>query len=316
MIRKHSKLLQKIKGMTISELVITLTIISILAVFVTSTYSNYATRTKIANQVSLVTAHARQVYDLKKDGKDFYLNFDNSTVNDYGAVTKNIGESGANIIKGNAEVIIRPEAVDPDSVRWRCIVYGDGLSESSIPNHCILGSSIFFRILKDNNMLSAEENFDLNNNPIANNDWGKIHKDHPFLGDWTISGGDEEIELWNNFDRISDRRDNVAELDGDRNEIVELSHDLASHNFKDMSLNFDYYSRTGDDSSNFEVYLGDQLIYTHNNFSQEWQKISIDLSNVENAESSKLSIREAGRDESYGALIDLNSLKITPGKIV
>lgn len=71
MIRKHSKLLQKIKGMTISELVITLTIISILAVFVTSTYSNYATRTKIANQVSLVTAHARQVYDLKKDGKDF-----------------------------------------------------------------------------------------------------------------------------------------------------------------------------------------------------------------------------------------------------
>ncbi|ABI82358.1 hypothetical protein IBE97_08450 [Francisella tularensis] len=83
-----------------------------------------------------------------------------------------------------------------------------------------------------------------------------------------------------------------------------------------MSLNFDYYPRTGDDSSNFEVYLGDQLIYTHNNFSQEWQKISIDLSNVENAESSKLSIREAGRDESYGALIDLNSLKITPGKIV
>ncbi|ABI82359.1 prepilin-type N-terminal cleavage/methylation domain-containing protein [Francisella tularensis] len=153
MIRKHSKLLQKIKGMTISELVITLTIISILAVFVTSTYSNYATRTKIANQVSLVTAHTRQVYDLKKDGKDFYLNFDNSTVNDYGAVTKNIGESGANIIKGNDEVMIRPEAVDPDSVRWRCIVYGDGLSESSIPNHCILGSSIFFRILKDNNML-------------------------------------------------------------------------------------------------------------------------------------------------------------------
>ncbi|MDE5018500.1 type IV pili fiber building block protein, partial [Francisella tularensis subsp. holarctica] len=71
----------------------------------------------------------------------------------------------------------------------------------------------------------------------------------------------------------------------------ELSHDLASHNFKDMSLNFDYYPITGDDSSNFEVYLGDQLIYTHNNFSQEWQKISIDLSNVENAESSKLSIR-------------------------
>ena len=83
-------------------------------------------------------------------------------------------------------------------------------------------------------MISAEENFDLNNNHLANNDWGRIDKDHSFLGDWTISGSDEEIELWNNFDRISDRHDNVAELDSDRNEIVELSHDLASHNFKDI----------------------------------------------------------------------------------
>ncbi|ORU83557.1 hypothetical protein ACC44_02365, partial [Francisella tularensis subsp. holarctica] len=29
--------------------------------------------------IFFVTAHTRQVYDLKKDGKDFYLNFDNST---------------------------------------------------------------------------------------------------------------------------------------------------------------------------------------------------------------------------------------------
>ncbi|AIT09323.1 hypothetical protein LO80_04635 [Candidatus Francisella endociliophora] len=83
-----------------------------------------------------------------------------------------------------------------------------------------------------------------------------------------------------------------------------------------MSLTFDYYPRTGDDSSNFEVYLGDQLVYTHSDFSQEWQTINIDLSNVDNAESSKLSIREAGEDESYGALIDLETLKITPGEIV
>ncbi|WP_343377514.1 hypothetical protein [Francisella-like endosymbiont] len=61
-----------------------------------------------------------------------------------------------------------------------------------------------------------------------------------------------------------------------------------------MSLNFDYYPRTGDNLSNFEVYLGDQLIYTHNNFSQELQKIGIDLSNVENTESSKLPIKETG----------------------
>lgn len=97
-------------------------------------------------------------------------------INDYGAITKNIGESGANIIKGNAEIMISPEAVAPDSVRWRCIVYGDGLSEPSIPNQYILCSSAFFRILKDNNMISAEENFDLNNNPLANNDWGKLIK--------------------------------------------------------------------------------------------------------------------------------------------
>ena len=44
-------------------------------------------------------------------------------------------------------------------------------------------------------MISAEENFDLNNNLLANNHWGRIDKDHLFFGDWTISGGHEEIEL-------------------------------------------------------------------------------------------------------------------------
>ena len=34
-------------------------------------------------------------------------------INDYGAVTKNIGESGANIIKGNAEIMIRPRSSSP-----------------------------------------------------------------------------------------------------------------------------------------------------------------------------------------------------------
>ncbi|MFV9972320.1 MAG: prepilin-type N-terminal cleavage/methylation domain-containing protein [Francisella endosymbiont of Hyalomma asiaticum] len=53
-VRKYSKFLQEIKGVTISELVIALTIVSILVVFATSTYSNYATITNIANQVSLL----------------------------------------------------------------------------------------------------------------------------------------------------------------------------------------------------------------------------------------------------------------------
>jgi len=316
--RARHKSSGKHKGLTIPELIITISIIGILAVFVTSTYSNYATRAKIADQVSILSAKARQMYDLKKNGHYSFNEFadEHSVVNEYGAITKNIGEAGANIVKGNAEIMIRPEAVPPDSIRWRCIVSGNELSESSVPGHCIFGGETFFRILKDNNMLTADENFDLANNPVNNNDWGKIGKDHPFLGEWEVSGGDDELELWNNFDRISDRRDTVAELDGDSNEVVELSHDLSSHNFENMSLTFDYYPRTGDDSSNFEVYLGDQLVYTHSDFTQEWQRVNVNLSNVDNAESSKLTIREAGRDESYGALIDLETLKIQPGEIV
>lgn len=34
-------------------------------------------------------------------------------INDYGAITKNIGKSGANIIIGDVEIMISPEAVAP-----------------------------------------------------------------------------------------------------------------------------------------------------------------------------------------------------------
>lgn len=284
--------------------------------FAVSTYSNYKTRAKIAAELTVLAAQAREVYDLKKNGKDFYLNSAYTTVNEYGAVTKNIGESGSKLLDIEAEIMMRPESVSGDSMRWRCVISSDELTQSSIPSHCILGGSTFFRILKDNNMVASNENFDLENNPASNNSWDRIENGDPFLGNWEISGGDKEIELWNDFDMISDRRDNVAELDGDSNEIMELSHELASNNFKGMALSFDYYPRTGDDSSSFEVYLGNQLIHTHNDFTKEWQSINIDLSNVSNASSQKLTIREAGEDESYGALIDLNSLKVTPGEIV
>lgn len=312
----HKKLQKTYKGLTIIELMVTISIISIIAMFSVSTYSNYKTRAKIAAELTVLAAQAREVYDLKKDGKDFYLNSAYTTVNEYGAVTKNIGKSGSKLLDVEAEIMIRPETIPPDSVRWRCIVTSDELSQSSIPSHCVYGSSTFFRILKDNNMVASDENFDLENNPASNNSWDRIENGDPFLGNWQISGGDEELELWNDFDMISDRRDNVAELDGDSDEIIELSHELASDNFKDMTLTFDYYPRTGDDSSSFEVYLGDQLIHTQTDFTKEWQSINIDLSNVSNASSQKLTIREAGEDESYGALIDLNSLKVTPGKIV
>ncbi len=100
-------------------------------------------------------------------------------------------------------------------------------------------------ILKDNKMVASDENFELENNSSSNNSLDKIENGDPFLGNWQISCGDEKLELCNDFDIISDRRDNVAELYGDSNDIVELSHELAANNFKDMVLTFDYYSRTG-----------------------------------------------------------------------
>ncbi|QLE79107.1 prepilin-type N-terminal cleavage/methylation domain-containing protein [Francisella sp. Scap27] len=306
----------KIKGLTIMELMIAVAIFSILASVAIPMYSNYVTRTKIANELPVLHAKAREIYDLKKDGRDFYIGGEYLTINEYGAIVKDIGNTGSNIIDGNAEIMLRPEPVPVDSVRWRCIVSGTDISESDVPSHCLYGAESFFTILKDNNMIASTSNFELDNNPVSDNDWDRIGNDSEFLGDWEIVGGDEELELWNDFDLISDRRDNVAELDGDSNELVELTHDLASQNFKDMQLSFDYFARTGDDSSNFEVYLGDQLVYTHDNFTQSWQSINIDLSNVGNASSSKLRIKEAGMDESLGALIDLDSLKVTPGQIV
>lgn len=49
MSRIYIKTVGKGKGVTIIELVISMVILAILAVFATSTYSNYATRAKIAN---------------------------------------------------------------------------------------------------------------------------------------------------------------------------------------------------------------------------------------------------------------------------
>lgn len=305
----------RIKGLTIMELMVAVAIIGILVAVAIPMYSNYITRTKIANELPVLHAKAREIYDLKINGKDFYIGGEHMTINEYGALIKDIGSNGNKIIDGNAEIMLRPEVVPVDSVRWRCIVSGNDISESDVPSHCLYGSETFFRILKDNNMIASTSNFELNNNPVEDNDWDKVGNDSEFLGDWEIVGGDEELELWNDFDMISDRRDNVAELDGDGNELVELTHDLTSLNFKDMQLSFDFFARTGDDSSNFEVYVGDQLVYTHDNFTQSWQSINIDLSNVSNANSSKLRIKEAGNDESLGALIDLDSLKVTPGQI-
>ncbi|MEY8716930.1 type IV pilin protein [Francisella philomiragia] len=310
-----SKTKQKNLGFSIVELIVTIAIVGILATLANATYSNYVIRTKIATEVFVLTTRAKEIWDLKRSDKDFYLNGENSEVNEYAALTKNIGTAGGTgIVNGYAEIMVRPELVGEDSVRWRCVVAGDILTESNIPNHCILGDATFFRILKENNMIFSEDNFQYDQTPVNNDDWGKVDTDSDFLGKWYITGGDEQIEIWNNFDNIDDIRPNVAELDGDRNEIVDFSHDLASKGFDSMQMSFDYYSRTGDNSSNFEIYLGDELVYTHDSFAKGWQTINIDLQNT-SASGKTLTLRESGRDDSYGALIDLESLRVTPNKI-
>ncbi|MBK2268160.1 prepilin-type N-terminal cleavage/methylation domain-containing protein [Francisella philomiragia] len=310
-----SKTKQKNLGFSIVELIVTIAIVGILATLANATYSNYVIRTKIATEVSVLTTRAKEIWDLKRSNKDFYLNGENSEVNEYAALTKNIGTAGGTgIVNGYAEIMVRPELVGEDSVRWRCVVAGDILTESNIPNHCILGDATFFRILKENNMIFSEDNFQYDQTPVNNDSWGKVDTDSDFLGKWYITGGDEQIEIWNNFDNIDDIRPNVAELDGDRNEIVDFSHDLASKGFDSMQMSFDYYSRTGDNSSNFEIYLGDELVYTHDSFAKGWQTINIDLQNT-SASGKTLTLRESGRDDSYGALIDLESLRVTPNKI-
>ncbi|WP_395167410.1 prepilin-type N-terminal cleavage/methylation domain-containing protein [Francisella salimarina] len=302
-------------GFTIVELIITIAIITILATLGYATYSDYIIKTKIATEVSVLTARAKEIWDFKKDNKNFYLEGDYSEVNEYAALTKNIGTAGGSgIVNGYAEIMVRPESVPTDMVRWRCVVAGNTLNESNIPEHCILGDATFFRILKENNMIFSEDSFQYDETTVDNDDWGKVDTGSDFLGKWYITGGDEQIEIWNNFDNIDDIRPNVAELDGDRNEIVDFSHDLASKGFDSMQMSFDFYSRTGDDSSNFEVYLGDELVYTHDSFSKGWQTIDIDLQNT-SASGKTLTLRESGKDDSYGALIDLESIRVTPNKI-
>ncbi|APC97616.1 prepilin-type N-terminal cleavage/methylation domain-containing protein [Francisella frigiditurris] len=310
----NNRSFKKDAGFTLVELMVSVAIVAIIATIATSVYSNYVLRTKIAAEVSVQTARAKEIYDLKRNGHDFYSLQGNDALNEYAALTKDIGTTGSGIINGYGEIMVRPEDVPEDSVRWRCVVAGDGLTQSSLPSHCILGDATFFRILKENNMIFSEDNFQYDDMPVNENGWGKVNTDSDFLGKWYITGGDEEVEIWNDFENIDDARPNVAELDGDRNEIVDFSHDLASKGFDSMKMSFDYYSRTGNESSNFQVYLGDELVYTHDNFSQGWQSINIDLTNT-NASGKTLTLREAGADDSYGALIDLDSLKVTPNKI-
>ena len=305
------------KAFTIFELLISVIILSTLALIAIPAYLNYIVKTKITLEVSNLTVLAKEIYFVQKDGYVYEQKYENIHINDYSTVTKNVGESGTNIVSGYAEIMIRPEPFD-NGIRWRCLVSGDEMTSSRVPVNCSLKSELFIQILKNNNMIPEEDNFQFDLNPIIDNSWGRVANGDDFLGDWKVTGindGDDEIEIWNNFDKISDMRENVAELDGDRNEIIELSHSMYTEDFKTMDLSFDYYSRTGTDSSNFEVYVNDELVYIHSDFEKGWQTINIEIENPTNSESTKITFKEAGKDESYGALIDLDSLKVIPDKI-
>jgi hypothetical protein len=56
--------------------------------------------------------------------------------------------SGSKVLEIAAEIMISPESVPVDSVRWRCVVSSDQLIKSSVQSNCMLDSSTFFRILK------------------------------------------------------------------------------------------------------------------------------------------------------------------------
>ncbi|AEI35330.1 prepilin-type N-terminal cleavage/methylation domain-containing protein [Francisella salina] len=53
-------------GFTIVELIITIAIITILATLGYATYSDYIIKTKIATEVSVLTARAKEIWDFKK----------------------------------------------------------------------------------------------------------------------------------------------------------------------------------------------------------------------------------------------------------
>ena len=313
--KKHKSKLNK--AFTVFELLITTIILSILLLIAIPAYLNYIIKTKITLELSNLTILAKEIYFTRKEGYTYNKQHEHIHINDYNTVTKDIGKTGTNIVSGYAEIMVRPEEFD-DGIRWRCLVSGNEITDSRIPINCSLRSKLFIQIIKDNNMIPKEENFQFELNPIIYESWGRVVNGDDFLGNWEVTGidgGDNEIEIWNNFEKISDMRENVAELDGDRNEIIELSHSMYTQDFKTMDLSFDYYSRTGTDSSNFEVYVNDELVYIHSDFEKGWQTINIKIENPTNSESTRITFKEAGKDESYGALIDLDSLKVTPDKI-
>ncbi len=251
----------------------------------------------IANQTSVSTIN---------------INDPHMSVDENADISRNIGSSGAQTVSGDAYILLR-STINGSIIEWRCIITGENITQAMVPSTCQGYGIDFYNALTQNSLIPDGYGFQWGDNPAPDGFLAFIDSDHPFTGDWYTDGG--KLEVWNGFEN-SDGREAAIELDGHSNEIVELSHDLNTEGFKKMNLSFEYYSRTGDASGGFEVLLGDEVVYTQEDFSSDWQNISIDLDNSDGASTKKLTIREAGADDSMGAIIDLKTIKVEPVELI
>jgi len=121
------------------------------------------------------------------------------------------------------------------TITWRCIASGDGLSENSIPDSCEYYDSDFYRAVKDKSIISKKDSFQVDTSPITKK-WGWVHPGQSFLGKWQIEGGN--MEVWNGL-AFTSCIAATSELDGNRNQVTQLTHQVNTSGFSAMQLNFD-----------------------------------------------------------------------------
>ncbi|WP_236939876.1 type IV pili fiber building block protein [Francisella uliginis] len=302
-------------GISLLEILFVIAIIALIASISIPVYSNYTIRSKISNQLSFMGAIKQDVSNaIINNSSVSTINIDDPHINvdDNADIYRDIGSSGAQTVTGEAYILLR-STVNGSIIEWKCIITGENITQSMVPSTCRGYGINFYNALSQNSLIPDGYGFQWGDNPAPDGFLAFIDSDHPFTGDWYTDGG--KLEVWNGFEN-SDGREAAIELDGHANEIVELSHDLNTEGFKKMNLSFEYYSRTGGESGGFEVLLGDEVVYTQEDFSPDWQNISIDLENNDDAPNKKLTIREAGADDSVGAIIDLKTIKVTPTELI
>jgi hypothetical protein len=239
------------------------------------------------------------------------------SVDENADISRNIGSSGTQTVTGEAHILLM-STVNDSVIEWRCIITGENITQSMVPSTCRGYGIDFYNALTQGSIIPDGFGFQWGDNPAPPGFLAWIDSGHPFLGSWyTDDGG--KLEVWNGFEG-SDGRAAVVELDGHADEIVEFSHDLNTEGFKKINLSFEYYARTVNgsppESSGFEVLLDGEVVYTQEEYPSDWQNINIELDNSDGAANRKLTIREAGADDSIGAVIDLETIKVTPTELI